>query len=213
MSSNPILRDDCTVVAIIAGPSLAYTKCGDDKWNEIPSTRYFTDIIFYEGRLYGLTFDAQLILIEIGSSNPQVIQTLSAPKLDDTRYELHLVDSRICLLMVQCSEQKDIPRRSSRFDVDLYDFRAGQWISNLIDIGYNILFVGYNNCVSISLKGCSTPMGLRANNIYFFNYRRDVFNEIVHMKVFDLKTTKIEEIPNFINSSPITPIWFTPITY
>lgn len=124
VSSNPSLRDDYMVVAMLGLPikSLAYTIGEYDKWNEIPCMNSLADILFYEGQLNGLTSYGHLMLIEIGSS--RVFQILS-PKAGDTDNTLCLVDSCVGLLMVERIRDEDGVCTTRSFNVYKFDFREG----------------------------------------------------------------------------------------
>lgn len=106
------------------------------------------------------------MLTKISSSNPKVIRILS-PKLSDIGYNLHLVDShRVGLLIVEQIKEEYRIYTTRRFNVYKFDFRAGQWSSNLMDIGDDILFVGGENLVSISVTDCPTPTLFEENTIH-----------------------------------------------
>ncbi|XP_043687865.1 F-box protein At4g00893-like [Telopea speciosissima] len=170
----PVL-DDCLVVAIYGSHHLALCRLGDEAWTTFGNYHFeesFEDIIFYEGKLYAITFQYELILVEL-HPHPKGTSCNVAPPAEEEFSPLtkrmksfYLVERLGDLLMViRCHVFVDsmIIPKPAMFKIFKLDLKGRCWNKGE-DLDDQMLFIGTST--GFSLSAVDFP-GFRGNCIYF----------------------------------------------
>ncbi|KAJ4976322.1 hypothetical protein NE237_001428 [Protea cynaroides] len=216
LSSPPVL-DDCVIIAIYDDRYLAFCKPGEEMWTTFPTYRFdLEDIIFYDGKLYAITKQCGLRLVEL-DPHPRITNCNIAPPLEeDIRHpymevmSVHLVESLGELLMVirYVIYVYSVCFPTSMFKIFKLDEKGRSWIK-VKDLGDQMLFIGTST--GCSLSACDFP-GFRRNCIYFTEENRLPVSLYGWKAIlFHLENNRIEHIKTFgRNCCCSRPIWFTP---
>ncbi|KAJ4976539.1 hypothetical protein NE237_001645 [Protea cynaroides] len=219
LSSPPVL-DDCVVIAIYDRNFLAFCKPGQEMWTTFPTYHFdLEDIIFYHGKLYAITKQCSLRLVEL-DPHPRITSCNIAPPLKEDirhpymqRMSVYLVESLGELLMViryvMVFDNVDcFP--TGMFKIFKLDEKGRHW--NWIkvkDLGDQMLFIGTST--GCSLSACDFP-GFKRNCIYFTEEKRFHIHESGWKTIlFHLEDDRIEYIKTFGQNCDLSrPTWFTP---
>ncbi|KAK9290851.1 hypothetical protein L1049_009029 [Liquidambar formosana] len=233
MASNASCTEvvaNCVVVVLFASNCLGSCRPGDLTWTDLSEHIPIAveDVIYYNGQLYAIDVDYDLVLIELGPCPRGTRLNLLCPAGYDRKYRrgafIYLVESCGELLMVlrpwyflsdgRTRLRHIPPVIATTFDVFKLDFKGRCWIK-VESLGDQMLFVGTSSGVSLSASNLS---GFKENCIYFTDDNFSVFGPMVDsaeaccdVGVFSLEDGSIKSFfPTDSHSSRCPPIWFIP---
>ncbi|XP_042519658.1 putative F-box protein At3g25750 [Macadamia integrifolia] len=205
------------VVAIYCNSYLAFCRIGDEWWTVLG--RNFKNIIFYYGRLYGITRECDLKHVELGP-HPKVTSCDIAPPADE---DLRLPNLQKSFYLVECLGELLMVIQCLFFDdfgfflkfmpkIFKLDMNRRRWIK-VENLGDQMLFLGKSTALSVS---ASDYPGFRGNCIYYtYNEHERYVDAKVHETVAGVLHLEDNSIEPFISNdsgfSLSPPIWFTPV--
>ncbi|XP_042520359.1 putative F-box protein At5g55150 [Macadamia integrifolia] len=183
--------DDCVVIAIHCGHCLAFCRPGAESWIAVGNYPYwFEDIIFYNGKLYAITSQFDLMLVELGSHPKVTSCSITPPKVELSFTSFYLVEClRELLMAIKCCT----------FKIFKLDPKGPCWIK-IEDLDDQMLFIGTR--IGFSLSALDYP-GFKGNYIYFTDDSNNGLASVFHLE----DSSSIETFSsNCSHSSPSLPI-------
>ncbi|XP_042509294.1 putative F-box protein At4g17565 [Macadamia integrifolia] len=213
--------DDCVVIAIDCNSHLAFCRIGDEVWTALGI--HFEDIIFYNGKLFGISRKFVLKIVEL-CLDPKVTSCNIPPPADEDlslptkklKKSFYLVECLGELLMViKCYFHDELGYLEKLvFKIFKLDLKGGSWIK-VEDLGDQMLFIGKSTALSISARDYP---GFKGNCIYYTKNEEarfvDAFISETAAELVHLEDNRIE--PFISNDSGVclcSPIWFTPFSW
>ncbi|KAM0899646.1 hypothetical protein ACQ4PT_021163 [Festuca glaucescens] len=179
-----VVCPDCLVAAIIGHEHSAkvalYTPGQNEgfapSWalNAHDRWRWYSDMVFFDGKLYALTNDEDLLALEVGyrengepriSSVERVIEGGSRYTLQEYAHMRYLVRSRGGELLMVCRIMLECGLTTYQFLVFRADLQSAQWVEVNALGGDEALFVS-RLC---SRAVCPDEHGVRGNQIFFLD--------------------------------------------
>ncbi|KAL7201300.1 hypothetical protein ACSBR1_033076 [Camellia fascicularis] len=208
LSSPPTDPNRVLIFVCRKKPSAMFCRLGDGEWTEqhLRSTEYFRYATVCEGKIYGLTLDRSLLMVDVVGSNLVVTQlgaeSPPRPSVRGTsRSDYNLVDSCGELFLV-IKSYLGMTMKIRDVEVHKMDFSRLVWtkVDSLGDGTFFLSIMG--NCFSCS----AAESGIKHNSIYYLESSdRELY-------VFDLENYSISfSTPCPLQSNWLQPEWIMPI--
>lgn len=207
--SSPPTDPNCVLIFVCRKkPSAMFCRLGDGEWTEqhLRSTEYFRYATVCEGKIYGLTLDRSLLMVDVVGSNLVVTQLGAEnpprPSVRGTsRSDYNLVDSCGELFLV-IKSYLWMTMKIRDVEVHKMDFSRLVW-TKVDSLGDRTFFLSkMGNCFSCS----AAESGIKHNSIYYLESSdRELY-------VFDLENYSISfSTPCPLQSNWLQPEWIMPI--
>ncbi|OIV94867.1 hypothetical protein TanjilG_22064 [Lupinus angustifolius] len=229
MSSSPKNHNHDFMALAIYGEQrqLALCRIGDSKWTTFSTKQsyFLQDVIFYEGKIYGIDIVAKLFEFDPKTLTGSIVQ-VPPPKDDDprirfldvtTKYLIRNVEGDLLLVVRRWEWKKwrenggvdEKYYNTTKFNVYKLDKSVKQW-KRVSSVGNSVLVVGFNTSI------CMLPFSDGKNNwvrncIYFSDNHVEAQYRQVYgghdVGIFNLQNNTIQQFfPDRVFLCP-PPLW------
>nr|XP_011470415.1 PREDICTED: F-box protein At2g26160-like [Fragaria vesca subsp. vesca] len=171
ISADPLLNANECIVVVITEPfsQLAFIRLGKDStWTFVDwrhRARGFCEVVFLEGKLYGVQCDNRVLSCEINSRFHSGLKIVARSFLINwtKNYLVYLNEKGLLLVHRLIVKDEDGRPRTVKFVIYKLNFNKRKWIE-INTLGDVALFVGDNSSFSVT---ASSFRGCLPNSVYF----------------------------------------------
>ncbi|KAL6127790.1 hypothetical protein ACLB2K_071152 [Fragaria x ananassa] len=171
ISADPLLNANECIVVVITEPfsQLAFIRLGKDStWTFVDwrfRARGFCEVVFLEGKLYGVQCDNRVLSCEINSRFHSGLKIVARSfYINWTKnYLVYLNEKGLLLVQRLIVRDEDERLRTVKFVIYKLNFKKRKWIE-INTLGDVAIFVGDNSSFSVT---ASSFRGCLPNSVYF----------------------------------------------